>query len=193
MGANFIGNLRYLHESLQVSVKRAGPRFCEVGTGDCDTMRMSQRIFFLFTADWNDEAAIIWAIYDFSHIALCNPLCYMTHTGAHCPVIRAIKCKGLLLGGFQICHLYCTVYSAVYTVQLVSSTNWREAVRLQLERTQHIWIMRTARYCFVEKRWESWEKIIVNGKYQLKVTPCIPTNPLGQMLTDKSSGKGLIN
>ena len=57
MGALFIGNLRYLHESLQVSVKRAGPRFCEVGTGDCDTMRMSQRIFFLFTSGLSSDQA----------------------------------------------------------------------------------------------------------------------------------------
>ena len=158
MGANFIGNLRYLHESLQVSVKRAGPRFCEVGTGDCDTMRMSQRIFFLFTSGLSSDEHLgnLWLS------IVQSTLLHDAHR-AHCPVIRAIKCKGLLLGGFQICHLYCTVYSAVYTVQLVSSTNWREAVRLQLERTQHIWIMRTARYCFVEKRWESWEKIIVNG------------------------------
>ena len=88
--------------------------------------------------------------------------------------------------------------SAICTVQVYSDCTagvqykLEEAVTLQLERTQHIWIMRTAGTCSMEKRWDSWEKTIVNGKYRPNVTPYLPSSPIGVMLTDISCGKGLI-
>ena len=124
-------------------VSREPPRFILRGGCQHSVIRMSQRIFFLFTAGWSDEhLSNLW-------------LSIVQSTSLHDAQgpSHHYKVSGAALWWISdLCHLYCTVYSGV---QCPAQT-W-EAVAHQLERTQHIWIMQTGP-CQLEKRWDPLRK-----------------------------------
>ena len=145
------------------------------------SLRMSQRIFFLFTADWNDEA-IIWAIYDFSHIVQSTLL-----DDAQGPSHQDYEVSGAALWWISdLCHLYCT------SVQwcTVSSTDLGGSNTPTGEDTTHL--NHADRDLSSGKEVRSIEKMIVNCKYQQNVTPYVLTRMLVVMLTVKSCVKELI-
>ena len=161
-------------------VSREWQRFCKVGSR-LRSENESEDIFpfhLVMKWTWGEHLSNLWL-----------GIVQSTSLDDALPSHQNYKVSGAALRS-AICTVQ--VYSHCTLVQLVSSTNWREAVTLQLERTQHIWIMRTAGTCSVEKRWDSWENTIVNGKYRPNVTPYPPPSPIGVVLTATSCEKWLI-